>query len=268
MVRNPDSSLYNKIHETYDNLKFQKKPCERLVMHARIGRGETVLDVACGTGWATLDAARAVGQTGRVFGIDIADKALEIARGKADHEGLDNIWFEQQDGHRLKFEDSTFDVVICASALFGFDDIPGALREWRRVLRPGGRAAFSSFGPEFRTVSTMLRKTIAKYDKGSSPMNRNEGWLDTIDKCVSQLTDTGFDIIQTATEELGYYFPDLDAYWQEVMSSMRRIPLDRLDPSTVDRVREEHLEEMKAFTRDQGIWRPVPTIFAVGLKPN
>lgn len=92
------------------------------------------------------------------------------------------------------------------------------------MLRPGGRAAFSSFGPEFRTVSTMLRKTIAKYDKGSSPMNRNEGWLDTIDKCVSQLADTGFDIIQTATEELGYYYLDLNAYWQEVMSSMRRIP--------------------------------------------
>ena len=47
MVRNPDSSLYNRIHETYDNLKFQKKPCERLVMHARIGRGENVHAVAC-----------------------------------------------------------------------------------------------------------------------------------------------------------------------------------------------------------------------------
>ncbi len=82
-----------------------------------IGRGETVLDVACGTGWATLEAARTVGQTGRVVGIDIADKALTIAREKADHEGLDNIKFEQQDGHRLKFGDCVFDVVACASAL-------------------------------------------------------------------------------------------------------------------------------------------------------
>lgn len=67
MARNSDSSLYNKIHETYDNLKFQKKPCERLVVYAGIGKGQRVLDVACGTGWATLDAARAVRQTGRVF---------------------------------------------------------------------------------------------------------------------------------------------------------------------------------------------------------
>ena len=114
----------------------------------------------------------------------------------------------------------------------------------------------------------MLRKTIAKYDKGSSPTNRNEGWLDTIDKCVRQLADTGFDITLTATEELGYYYPDLDADWEEVMFSRRRILIDRLNLATADRVRWEHLEEMKAFAGDQGIWRPVPTIFAVGLKTN
>lgn len=123
-------------------------------------------------------------------------------------------------------------------------------------------------GPEFRTVSsTMLRKTIAKYSKGPAPMNRNEGWLDTVDKCASQLADTGFDNIHAAVEELGYYYPDLDAYWREVMSSMRQIPLGRLDPATADRVRGEHLEEMNAFAGDKGIWRPVPTIFAIGSKP-
>jgi ubiquinone/menaquinone biosynthesis C-methylase UbiE len=259
MARNPDFSLFNKISEYYDNLKFQKKPCERLVVHAGISKGERVLDVACGTGWATLDTARAVGPTGHVIGVDIAEKALSIAQEKADKAGLDNISFDQQDGHHLKFEDCVFDVVTCASAL-----LPGALQEWRRVLRPGGRVAFSSFGPEFSRDSTMLRKTIAKYGTGSP----NVGRLDTIEDCASHFVDSGFGNIQTATEELGYYHPDLDAYWQEVMSSMRRIPLDKLDPATVHRVRDEHLEEMKAFVGDKGIWRPVPTIFAVGLKPN
>ncbi len=265
MARNPDFLLFNKIFETYDNLKFQEEPCERLVVHAGISKGERVLDVACGTGWATLDAAHAVGQTGHVTGVDFAEKALSIAQEKADKAGLDNISFDQQDGHHLKFEDCVFDVVTCASALFGFEDIPGALREWRRVLRPGGRVAFSSFGPEFSRDSKMLRKTIAKYGTASSP---NVGRLDTIEDCVNQLVNAGFGNIQTATEELGYYHPDLDAYWQEVMSSMRRIPLDKLDPATVHRVRDEHLEEMRAFVGDKGIWRPVPTLFAVGLKPN
>lgn len=268
MARNPDFLLFNKIFETYDKLKFQKEPCDRLVVHAGIREGERVLDVACGTGWATLAAADAIGPTGRVIGIDIADKALEIARGKALKAGFNNISFEEQDGHHPKFEDGSFDVVTCASALFGFQDIPGALREWRRVLRSGGRVAFSSFGPEFRRGIRMLRKTIAKYSMASAALNPNEGQLDTLEQCASQLADAGFANIQTAIEELGYYHLDLDSYWFEVMSSLQRVALDRLDPVKVDRVRDEHLEEMKAFAGDQGIWRPVPTIFAVGLKPD
>jgi len=263
MVRNPDFSLFNDIFDTYDSQQFQIKPCERLVVHAGINRGETVLDVACGTGWATLEAARAVGQMGRVTGVDIADKALAIAKGK--RAGLNNISFDQQDGHHLEFKDCVFDVVICVSALFGFEDIPGALREWRRVLRPGGRLAFSSFGPEFRRDSMMLRKTIAKYGTASSS---NIGRLETIEECARQLTDSEFANIQTASEELGFYHPDLDAYWEEVMSSIRRLPLEKLDPATADQVRKEHLEEMKAFVGDQGIWRPVPTHFAIGFKPE
>jgi len=265
MARNPDFSHFNKIFETYDNIRFQKEPCERLVIHAGISKGERVLDVACGTGWATLDAARAVGQTGKVIGIDIAEKAIEIAQAKANQAGLDNISLDQQDGHHLKFEDCSFDVVICASALFGFEDIPGALREWRRVLLPGGRVSFSSFGPEFRTYSVMLRKTIAKYGTASRP---NVGRLDTIEECVRYLTDSKFGNIQTATEELGYYHADFDAYWEELMSGITRIPLEKLDSATLDRVRKEQLEEMKSFLGDQGIWRPVPTHFAIGFKPE
>lgn len=87
---------------------------------------------------------------------------------------------------------------------------------------------------------------------------------------MCELLDGGwFSDIQTAAEELGYYYPNLDAYWEEdVMSSMRRIPFDKLDPETAERVRIEHFEEMKTFDRDQGIWRPVPKLFAVGLRQN
>ena len=115
----------------------------------------------------------------------------------------------------------------------------------------------------------MLRNTIAKYGTEPSARNANEGYLETIEDCTNRLVEAGFDRIQTATEELGYYYPNLDAYWEEdVMSSMRRIPLDKLDRETAERVRIEHFEEMKTFVRDQGIWRPVPTLFAVGLKPD
>ena len=109
MARNPDFLLFNKIFETYDKLRFQTDPCERLVAHAGISDGEKALDVACGTGWATLAAARAVGRTGHVTGVDIAEKALSMAQRKVKEEGLDNVDFDEQDGHHLKFEDCVFD---------------------------------------------------------------------------------------------------------------------------------------------------------------
>ena len=269
MARNPDWSLFNKIFESYDKLQFQKEPCDRLVVHAGIHEGQRVLDVACGTGWATLAARALVGETGRVIGIDIADKALEIARGKAEKVGLKNISFQEQDGHHPKFDDNSFDVVTCASALFGFQDKAGALREWRRILKRDGKVAICTYGREFRTVSTMLRNTIAKYTTESSAKNANEGVLESVEQCVTCLTEAGFSNINTSVEELGYYYPNLDVYWEEdVMSSMRRIPLDKLDRGTAERVRIEHLDEMKTFARDKGVWRPVPTLFAVGSKSN
>ena len=111
----------------------------------------------------------------------------------------------------------------------------------------------------------MLRKTIATYGTASPPM---VGRLDTIEECVRHLTDAGFGNIQTVTEELGYYHADFDAYWEELMSGITRIPLEKLDSATLDRVRKEQLEEMKSFLGDQGIWRPVPTHFAIGFKPE
>ena len=58
------------------------------------------------------------------------------------------------------------------------------------------------------------------------------------------LREVGFSEIQTATEELGCYYLNLDIYWEEdVMSSMQRIPLEKLDPETAERVRVEQFEE-------------------------
>jgi hypothetical protein len=58
------------------------------------------------------------------------------------------------------------------------------------------------------------------------------------------LTEAGFSDIQTATEEPDYYYPNLDSYWEEdVMSTMRRIPLDKLGPTTAERVRAEYFKE-------------------------
>jgi ubiquinone/menaquinone biosynthesis C-methylase UbiE len=89
-----------------------------------------------------MAAARAMGNTGKVTGIDIAEKMLDVARAKAKSAGLSNVEYRLGDAEALEFNDATFDAVICATAIYLLRDIPKALHEWHRVLEARGTVAF------------------------------------------------------------------------------------------------------------------------------
>lgn len=112
--------------------------------------GERVLDVACGTGLVALGAARAVGPTGRVVGTDISDQMIEAARRRAEGQGLSNASFMRMDAESLALKDASFDVALCALGLMYVPDPLRAVREMRRVLRPGGRLGLAVWGEHAR----------------------------------------------------------------------------------------------------------------------
>ncbi|MFD3514677.1 methyltransferase domain-containing protein [Streptomyces sp. NPDC058657] len=103
--------------------------------------GARVLDVGCGPGTITADLARLVGPDGRVTGVDAAPGILERARATAAERGLRNTEFASADVHDLPFPDDAFDVVHAHQVLQHVGDPVGALREMRRVCRPGGLVA-------------------------------------------------------------------------------------------------------------------------------
>jgi len=101
-----------------------------------------VLDVACGTGVVTRAAAERVASGGRVAGIDLNPGMIAVARSLPPTAGAAIEWHEAS-ALALPFADSGFDVVLCQQGLQFFPDKALALREMRRVLRPGGRLALS-----------------------------------------------------------------------------------------------------------------------------
>ena len=109
-------------------------------------RGERVLDVACGTGLVTFDAAQAVGAAGRVVGVDISGQMVEAAESARAERGASNVDFARMDAETLQFDDASFDVVLCSLGLMYVPDPEQSLREMQRVLRPGGRVALSVWG--------------------------------------------------------------------------------------------------------------------------
>jgi SAM-dependent methyltransferase len=116
----------------------------RLVEAAGIGPGQRVLDVAAGTGNASIPAA----QTGaEVVASDLTPELLEAGRARAEAEGVELEWAEA-DAHDLPFEDASFDVVISSIGVMFAPFHQKAADEMARVCRPGGTIALLSWTPE------------------------------------------------------------------------------------------------------------------------
>ena len=101
--------------------------------------GEVVLDLGCGAGMDSLLAARRVGPTGRVIGVDLTGPMVEKARANAAAVGVGNAEFHRGQADRLPVGGGSVDVVISNGVFNLCPDKPGVLAEVFRVLRPGGR---------------------------------------------------------------------------------------------------------------------------------
>ena len=148
---------------------------EDVVARAAIRAGERVLDVACGTGNAALVAARAGAV---VTGVDLAHRLVDVARGRAEEEGLD-IDFHVGDAQALPFGDGSFDVVLSVFGIIFAPDPRHAFSEVVRVLRPGGRALITAWTPEgaIAEVSALLGHAVA--EATGAPPNRRFAWHDS-----------------------------------------------------------------------------------------
>lgn len=114
----------------------------QLVDCARVRHGQSVLDVACGTGVVARTARDVVGPGGRVVGVDLNPAMLEVTR-----ETWPSLEWVQGDAEDLPFADAEFDVALCQSALSFFADPGRAVAEMARVVNPGGVVALQTYAP-------------------------------------------------------------------------------------------------------------------------
>jgi ubiquinone/menaquinone biosynthesis C-methylase UbiE len=137
-----------------------------LVEQAGVKPGDSVLDVACGTGAASRAIARVAGPDGSVTGVDLGEPTLAVARSFEAEEGAAPIELLQSDATQLPLPDASFDVAICQQGLQFFPDKPTALAEIRRALKPGGTLAIATWtdveNNPFGAVIEALRRHVGE----------------------------------------------------------------------------------------------------------
>jgi len=137
-------SFYNKIAGVYDLLSDRSEaPMRKAGLELlKASAGETVLEIGFGTGHSLVALAKAVGPRGKVFGLDLSDQMLKLAKTNLTKVGLrERTRLRCGDAAQLPYPDACLDGVFMSFTLELFDtpEIPKVLRECKRVLRPGGR---------------------------------------------------------------------------------------------------------------------------------
>lgn len=246
------AATYNAAADFFDHPAntFWERYGRNTIKHLHLSPGARVLDVCCGSGASALPAAEVVGPTGLVIGIDLAENLLQLAQAKATQRGLANVQFERGDLTDLRFADGTFDAVVCVFGIFFVPDMEVALRELRRVLRPEGRMAITTWGPRlFEPLNTAFWNSVRAIRpdlyKGFNPWDR----ICEADALRSLLATAGLQNIQIIAEADAQPVGSFEEWWAAVLGSGYRGTVDQL--STTERERVE--TESRDFIRREKI---------------
>lgn len=239
------AATYNMAADFFDHPAntFWERYGRRTIELLGLRNGERVLDVCCGSGASAMPAAQAVGPTGSVIGVDLAENLLELARTKAARHNLTNVQFEPGDMTALRFEDDTFDAVVCVFGIFFVPDMEAAVRELKRVLRPSGRIAITTWGPRlFEPVNTAfwnsVRELRPELYKGFNPWDR----ICTEQALHALLAEGGLSRIEVVAETDSQPINSPDDWWAMVLGSGYRGTVEQLTAGERERIKNANFE--------------------------
>ncbi|MDE2606756.1 MAG: methyltransferase domain-containing protein [Burkholderiales bacterium] len=161
---NQDGAAWRRWTPTLD--RWYGEPTRQMLDLARIRPGQRILDVAAGAGEPAVSAAERVGPGGYVLATDLSEGIVEHARQVARERGLRQVDTRAMDGEQLDLPETSFDAVLCRLGLMYMPHPATALREWRRVLKQGGRAAVVVFSAPERNPWGALPASIIRRRAG------------------------------------------------------------------------------------------------------
>lgn len=240
---------YNAASDFFDNdsLSFWNKYGAATVKRLNIEAGMKVLDVACGSGASALPAALNVEPNGNVIAVDIAENLLELGRSKANKLKLHNIQFLFGDMTKLNYPDESFDAVICVFGIFFVSDMQTLLKELWRMVKPKGKLAITTWGPNlFAPLYDIWRAEIKKersdlysafnpWDRIKDVQSITELFHSAEIKYVDVIAENGVHLLHTPED-----------WWTIVLGSGLRWTVDKLGTEASLRVYNHNMQWIKS----------------------
>jgi len=218
-----------------------------LLAAARVSTSCMVLDISTGTGEAALLALPSVGSAGLVVGADISPEMLRAARARVN---APSFWPVAGDGQALPFKDASFGAVICQLGLQFFPDPALGLEEFRRVLRPGARAAICVIStPERAPMWGVLADTLAGFLPELRDVLHLSFALSDKARVETLFANAGFQEIRVERQTQADTMQSFDEYWAPVEAGTGSIPQCYLMLAEPERrlVRAEVKEKLARF---------------------
>jgi ubiquinone/menaquinone biosynthesis C-methylase UbiE len=258
---------FDSVSGGYDSgaLRFFPASAEHMAGSLGLRGDEHVLDVACGTGHASLAISKIL-KKGRVTAVDFSPGMLDQARKKASALNIGNVEFLERDMQNLGFPIGLFDIAVCAFGIFFIEDMDAQLAHIVSAVRPGGRIMISCFEESyFYPLKEMFFTRIEAYGVPSHP----QAWRRIANEAGSKelFHKAGLRDINVHKKNVGYNLRSADDWWEIVWNAGLRRMVTRLTAEDQERFKREHLQEVEALRTKEGIWLDVGVLYTIGTKP-